>query len=143
MNPAVQSYGEEKSSPHPFPPLKVRVFSPPIPFYPPFFISRCHSTNIGFCFNMRYSVRFDRLDASSGGIAAGVIAGIVIAVVLCAGVGGYLAWRARTKYYQPQQTTVITNPSINAWGQAPAPYAPQMAAPMGPPPSFIAPPPPK
>lgn len=98
----------------------------------------CHSTNIGFCMSMRYSLTFDRVPTNTA-LAAGIIAGIAVGTLVCLCAVAFLIWRARTKYSQPQTTTVMVMnpgaPTVNAWGQTAQAYPP-------PPPSFVVPPPP-
>ncbi len=86
----------------------------------------CWSSNTLGCRDVRYAVSFKQQDNPAAALAAGIIAAIVIGVVVCACVAGALAWRARAKYYVPQQTTTYTSsqvimnpasPGIQAWPQ--------------------------
>ena len=87
---------------------------------------------------MRYSLTFDRVPSNTA-LAAGIIAGIAVGTLVCLCAVAFLIWRARTKYSQPQTTTVMVMnpgaPTVNAWGQTAQAYPP-------PPPSFVVPPPP-
>jgi hypothetical protein len=90
---------------------------------------------------MRYSLTFDRVEVSAA-LAAGIIAAIVIGSLVCICAGVFLAWRARTKYFSPQQTVTIINPGsgVSAWGQSTS--APTVTQASQAPPAFFLPPPP-
>ena len=84
----------------------------------------CWSSNQLGCRHLRYAVSFKQ-DNPAAALAAGIIAAIVIGVVVFVFIAGVMAWRARNKYYSPQQTTTYTSqvvmnpasPGVQAWGQ--------------------------